>query len=123
MLSILTVNIGAASRERAEVMLGWLASRTEDVFILTETSSGAGTTYLLERFRQAGFAVVHTPHAARRATVQALRCRDDPWPGGSRGARHHTGRCRARRVRALTGSQYRQDREETDLRHLAPHGA
>ncbi|HYU09420.1 MAG TPA: endonuclease/exonuclease/phosphatase family protein [Gemmatimonadales bacterium] len=61
MLSILTVNIGAASRERAEVMLGWLASRTEDVFILTETSSGAGTTYLLERFRQAGFAVVHTP--------------------------------------------------------------
>lgn len=61
MLSILTVNIGAASRERAEVMLRWLAARPEEIFILTETSAGSGTTYLLERFRQAGFAVVHTP--------------------------------------------------------------
>ncbi|KWX02442.1 Exodeoxyribonuclease III [Carbonactinospora thermoautotrophica] len=63
MFSILTVNIGAASRERAEVMLRWLAARPEDVFILTETSAGAGTTYLLDKFRQAGFAVVHTPDA------------------------------------------------------------
>jgi exodeoxyribonuclease-3 len=61
MLSILTVNIGAASRERAELMLRWLAGRPEDVFVLTETSSGTGTAYLLDRFRQAGFAVAHTP--------------------------------------------------------------
>lgn len=61
MLSILTVNVGAASRERAETMLRWLAARPEDVFILTETSAGAGTAYLLDRFRQAGYAVVHTP--------------------------------------------------------------
>jgi exodeoxyribonuclease-3 len=61
MLSILTVNIGAASRERAEDMLRWLAGRPEDVFVLTETSAGTGTAYLLDRFRQAGYAVVHTP--------------------------------------------------------------
>jgi exodeoxyribonuclease-3 len=60
-LSILTVNIGAASRERAETMLRWLAARPEQVLVLTETSAGAGTAYLLDRFRQAGYAVVHTP--------------------------------------------------------------
>jgi exodeoxyribonuclease-3 len=60
-LSILTVNIGAASRERAETMLRWLAARPELVFILTETSAGAGTAYLLDRFRSAGYAVLHTP--------------------------------------------------------------
>jgi exodeoxyribonuclease-3 len=64
MLSILTVNIGAASRERAEDMLRWLTGRSEDVFVLTETSAGTGTVYLLERFRQAGYAVVHTPDAS-----------------------------------------------------------
>jgi len=64
MLSILTVNIGAASRERAEDMLRWLSGRPEDVFILTETSAGAGTAYLLDQFRQAGYAVVHTPDAS-----------------------------------------------------------
>jgi exodeoxyribonuclease-3 len=61
MLSILTVNVGAASRERAEVVLRWLAARPEDVLILTEMSAGAGTAYLLDRFRRAGYAVVHTP--------------------------------------------------------------
>ncbi|WP_422770556.1 endonuclease/exonuclease/phosphatase family protein [Plantactinospora sp. WMMC1484] len=63
MLSILTVNIGAASRERAEAMLRWLVARPEDVFILTETSGGTGTAYLLDRFLQAGYVVVHTPDA------------------------------------------------------------
>lgn len=61
LLSILTVNIGAASRERAEAILRWLAVRPELVFILTETSAGAGTSYLLDRFRQTGYAVLHTP--------------------------------------------------------------
>ncbi|WP_239405503.1 endonuclease/exonuclease/phosphatase family protein [Frankia sp. Cj3] len=64
MFSILTVNIGAASRERAEDMLRWLSGRPEDVFILTETSAGTGTAYLLDQFRQAGYAVVHTPDAS-----------------------------------------------------------
>ena len=62
-LSILTVNIGAAGRERAEDLLRWLAGRPEDVFILTETSAGAGTAHLLDTLRHGGLAVVHTPDA------------------------------------------------------------
>ena len=62
MLAILTINIGAAARERAGELLGWLARRPEDVFVLTETSAGSGTAYLLERFHQAGFVVLHTPN-------------------------------------------------------------
>jgi len=61
MLSILTVNIGAAARDRAQALLAWLATRPEDALVLTETSAGAGTAYLLERFASAGYAVVHTP--------------------------------------------------------------
>ncbi|SRR6266540_1481256 len=61
MLSFLTVNIGAASRDWAESLLTWLAKQSGDVFLLTETSAGPGTDYLLTRFRDAGYAVVHTP--------------------------------------------------------------
>lgn len=60
-LSVLTVNIGAAARDRAGELLCWLAARPEDAFVLTETSAGTGTAYLLDRFRDAGYAVVHTP--------------------------------------------------------------
>jgi exodeoxyribonuclease III len=62
-LSMLTINIGAASPDRARMLLDWLASRPEDVFILTETSAGPGTAYLLDRFRGAGFGVIKTPDA------------------------------------------------------------
>jgi exodeoxyribonuclease-3 len=75
-LSILTMNIGAASRERAEVMLRWLAGRPEEVFVLTETSVGSGTAYLLDRFRQAGFAVLHAPDSSGdRGAVLVSRVR------------------------------------------------
>jgi exodeoxyribonuclease-3 len=60
-LSILTVNIGATSPERARLLLDWLARRPEEVLVLTETSAGPGTSWLLERFRRAGFAVIKTP--------------------------------------------------------------
>ena len=63
MLSMLTVNIGAASPDRARALLNWLAGRPEDVFILTETSAGPGTAYLLDQFRCAGYAVIKTPDA------------------------------------------------------------
>lgn len=61
MLSVLTINIGAAARERAERLLEWLAARPEDAFILTEASSGEGTAYLLNQFAQAGFTTMHKP--------------------------------------------------------------
>lgn len=60
MLSFLTVNLGAAARARAGDLLRWLAARPEDVFLLTETSNGTGTAYVLECCRRAGFAVLHT---------------------------------------------------------------
>src|SRR5262245_39302117 len=60
-LSIMTINIGAASPDRARMLLDWLARRPEDVFILTETSAGPGTAYLLDQFRRAGYAVIKTP--------------------------------------------------------------
>ena len=79
MVSILTVNIGAAARERAGDLLAWLAQRPEDVFVLTETSAGSGTAYLLERFRQAGFAVLHTPDGnGDRGTALVSRVRVEP---------------------------------------------
>jgi exodeoxyribonuclease-3 len=78
-LSILTVNIGAAARERAKDMLHWLAGRPDDVLVLTETSAGVGTAYLLDRFRQAGFAVVHTPDTnGDRGTALVSRVRIEP---------------------------------------------
>jgi exodeoxyribonuclease III len=62
-LSVLTVNIGAASPERARLLLEWLARRPEEVLVITETSAGPGTAWLLERFRRAGFTVIKTPDA------------------------------------------------------------
>jgi exodeoxyribonuclease III len=62
-LSVLTVNIGAASPERARLLLDWLARRPEEVLLITETSAGPGTCWLLDRFRRAGFAVIKTPDA------------------------------------------------------------
>lgn len=59
MVKVLTVNIGAASVERARRQLAWLQNRLEDVFILTETSSGPGTQIILDHYRKLGFAVKH----------------------------------------------------------------
>jgi exodeoxyribonuclease III len=61
MLGILTVNIGAAALPRGTALHEWLSTRTEDVFVLTETSSGAGTGHLCDEFRRAGWHVLHEP--------------------------------------------------------------
>lgn len=61
MLNLLTLNIGAASRDRAERLLDWLTDRDDDVIVVTETSAGPGTAFLLDQFRAAGYEVVHTP--------------------------------------------------------------
>ncbi|GII90639.1 exodeoxyribonuclease III [Sinosporangium siamense] len=73
MLSVLTVNIGAASRERAERLLGWLATRPEQVVLLTETSAGTGTAFLLEEFSRAGWRVVNTPDDGDRGAALVSR--------------------------------------------------
>ncbi|PZG13513.1 endonuclease/exonuclease/phosphatase [Micromonospora craterilacus] len=61
MLSILTLNIQAASRRRADSLLRWLAGRPEQILLLTETSGGDGSAYLLDHFRRAGCQVQHPP--------------------------------------------------------------
>lgn len=61
MLSVLTINIGAAAQPRSEAILEWLTTRDDDVLILTETSGGAGTRFLCDQFRRAGWHVHHQP--------------------------------------------------------------
>ncbi|MEQ4306209.1 endonuclease/exonuclease/phosphatase family protein [Plantactinospora sp. B6F1] len=73
MLSILTLNIQATSRRRAEPLLRWLADRPEQILLLTETSAGDGTTYLLDQFRRAGCQIQHPPLSGDRGTAMISR--------------------------------------------------
>jgi exodeoxyribonuclease-3 len=52
-LEILTMNVGNPSRERAERQLEWLAGRSEDVLVLTETAPSRGCALLAERLAAA----------------------------------------------------------------------
>jgi len=56
-LSLLTLNIANPSPERAERQLGWLASRDEDVLVLTETKDSTGCRLLADAFSGAGYHV------------------------------------------------------------------
>jgi exonuclease III len=60
-LSVLAFNLQAAALPRAERVLAWLDGREDGMVILTETSNGPGTSYLLDRYRAAGYHVVHMP--------------------------------------------------------------
>jgi exodeoxyribonuclease III len=83
-LSLLTINIGAASPDRARALLDWLAGRPEDVFIFTETSAGPGTAYLLDRYRRAGYAVIKTADGNGErgsALISRVPIRRDLTPG------------------------------------------
>ncbi|MBM7774307.1 exodeoxyribonuclease-3 [Actinokineospora baliensis] len=62
-LNLMSVNVGAPSRERAERQLRWLAQRPEDVLVLTETKATAGCHYLAQAFTDAGFSVTFPEHA------------------------------------------------------------
>jgi exodeoxyribonuclease-3 len=72
-VKLLTFNIGAAAVPRAEVILRWLRSRSDDVVVLTETSSGAGTTLLAEGLRAHGLRVYHSPEPRERGVLLASR--------------------------------------------------
>jgi exodeoxyribonuclease-3 len=61
-LSLLTLNVGNPSPERARRQLGWLSRRDEHVLILTETKASAGCRLLADGFAAAGYAV-HWPAA------------------------------------------------------------
>lgn len=62
-LSLITVNVGAPSIDRAHRQLQWLADRPEDVLVLTETKATAGSALLAEAFATAGYSVTFPEHA------------------------------------------------------------
>ncbi|GAB3232221.1 hypothetical protein GCM10027447_27830 [Glycomyces halotolerans] len=64
MITVLTVNIGAAAADRAERLAAWLADRDDDAILLTETSNGPGTALILNRYRRAGWRVIAQPDPA-----------------------------------------------------------
>jgi len=62
-LSLITVNVGAPSIERAHRQLRWLAGRPEDVLVLTETKASAGSQFLAGAFAATGYSVTFPEHA------------------------------------------------------------
>jgi exodeoxyribonuclease-3 len=80
-LSLLTVNVGAPSLERAHRQLRWLAARPEQVLVLTETKATAGSQFLAEAFTAAGYAVTFPEHAPGELgvmIVSKVHTRPDP---------------------------------------------
>ncbi len=56
-LDALTFNLNNPSQERAERQLSYLASRPEQVLVLTETANSAGCQHLAQHFTDAGYHV------------------------------------------------------------------
>lgn len=86
-MKFVTINIGAASRQRAGEILPWLSSQQADVLVLSETSMGDGTAFLLDRIAAAGWKVVHNlavdrgVAVASRITCLPLPPREISMPG------------------------------------------
>ncbi len=59
-----TINIQAAGLQRAASIVEWLNKRDDHIFVLTETSNGAGTAHLLTQCREAGWSVLTNAGAA-----------------------------------------------------------
>jgi exodeoxyribonuclease-3 len=71
-LSLLTLNVGAPSLDRARQQLQWLAQRPEDVLVLTETKATPGSHLLAEAFTAAGYAVTFPEHASGELGVMII---------------------------------------------------
>lgn len=69
MVSILTINIGAAAPARAAIILEWLKGRPEDVFVLTETSPGLGTKLIFDHFRRTDCTIACSPFTGKERGV------------------------------------------------------
>jgi exodeoxyribonuclease-3 len=82
-LSLLTLNIGNPSADRARRQLSWLAGRDEHVFVLTETRASAGCQLLADAFTAAGWAVIYPrPDGTGYGTMIASRIPATPEPFG-----------------------------------------
>lgn len=80
-LSLLTLNIGSPSAERAHRQLAWLATRPEDVLVLTETRASDGCRHLADAFRTAGYSVAYPkPSPTEYGVLVASRLAVQPDP-------------------------------------------
>jgi exodeoxyribonuclease-3 len=84
-LGLLTFNIGNPSPERAERQLAWLATRGEDVLVLTETRVSRGCQLLADRFAAAGYTVVFPqPTQGEYGTMIVARIASHPGTWATR---------------------------------------
>lgn len=75
-ITIATLNIGAASKERAQRILDeWIARSVCDAFVLTETSDGEGTALIESAFLDVGWATARFPVQNDRGVLVASRIR------------------------------------------------
>jgi exodeoxyribonuclease-3 len=80
-ISLLTFNIGNPSSERAQRQLAWLASRDEQVLVLTETKASAGCKLLADAFTGAGYTVCFPqPGPGEYGTMIVTRVTATPDP-------------------------------------------
>jgi exodeoxyribonuclease-3 len=78
-ISLLTFNIGNPSPDRAQRQLAWLASRDEQVLVLTETKASAGCKLLADAFTGAGYTVCF-PQSGEYGTMIVTRLTATPDP-------------------------------------------
>lgn len=81
-LSLLTLNIANPSVERAQRQLDWLASRDEDVLVLTETKASKGCQLLADAFDTAGYGVMFPepgPGEYGTMIVSKIHSEADDW--------------------------------------------
>ncbi len=65
-ITIATLNIAAASKERARRILDeWVTPSSFDVYVLTERSDGDGTQLVSSEFKSAGWTVFQRPTASK----------------------------------------------------------
>jgi exodeoxyribonuclease-3 len=90
-ITISTLNIAAASDERAQKLLHeWIVPNSHDVYVFTETSEGKGTAILASAFQDAGWAWFQHATVAKDRGVAIATClagatargpENDPGPG------------------------------------------
>jgi exonuclease III len=72
-LALATLNVQATAPARARRLAGWLTDQDQDVWVLTETTAGPGTTLVADHLAAAGYQVLRPPPDAGRGVVLATR--------------------------------------------------
>jgi exodeoxyribonuclease III len=83
-LSLITLNVGAPSLERARQQLEWLAGRPEEIFVLTETKATPGSQLLVQACTAANYSVtfpVHDPGELGIMIISKVAITPDPLTG------------------------------------------